>query len=100
MRVPIPIVVAALLAAATPAMAGRDVWREQSQKTVEVKGFDRVEVINARGRIDLTPSPDGRLHVTALKIVRVEGLDRAKSLAREIVVETGTDGDRYRMEVR
>ena len=100
MRVLIPVVMAVLVVGVAPAAAGRDIWREQSEKTVEVRGFGTLEVINARGRIEFTPSPDGKLHVTALKIVRVEGLDRAKELARDIVVEAGADGDRYRIEVR
>ena len=63
------VVVAVLLVPGRWARAD-DVWREESQKTVEVRGFATVEIDNARGRVDLVPSPDGRLHITALKIVR------------------------------
>lgn len=99
MKISIPIVAAALVVGTTPAGAEREVWREQSEKTVEVRGFRTVEIVNARGRTEFSPSTDGRLHVTALKIVRVKGQDRARELAREIVVDAGPQGDRYRIEV-
>lgn len=96
-----------LLAAATiliggtaPAAGDDDVWREQSQKSVEVRGLSALEIVNSRGRVDLLPSPDGRLHLTALKIVRVGRRERADEVARDIVVETGARGDRYLVEVR
>jgi DUF4097 and DUF4098 domain-containing protein YvlB len=94
------IVIIALLVGASPAAANRDALREQSERTVEARGFKALEVINARGRVDLTPSPDGKLHVTALKIVRGVGRERAQALARGIVVETGIRDDRYVVEVR
>ena len=89
-----------VLMAARPAWAGGEVWREQSQKIVEVRGFSSLEVENSRGRVDLLPSRDGRLHITALKIVRVGSRDRAEDVARGIVVEAGPRGDRYVISVR
>ncbi len=100
MRPSFRLLTLALLVGATPAAADRDVHREQSERTVEVRGFRRLEVANSRGRVDLVPSPDGRLHLTALKIVRVGGRERAAEVAREIVVETRIEDDRYRIEVR
>lgn len=94
------LVLAVLLVPGRPAHADDEVWREQSQKTVEVKGFAALEIDNARGRVDLVPSADGRLHITALKIVRSGRLVQAQDLARRIVVEAGMHGDRYRVEVR
>lgn len=93
-------VVLGVLIAASPAAADREVLREQSQQTVEVRGFSAFEVINPRGRVDLLPSPDGKLHVTALKIVRYGSRERAEEIARGIVVETGVRADRYTIEVR
>ena len=93
------VVVAVLLVPGRWARAD-DVWREESQKTVEVRGFATVEIDNARGRVDLVPSRDGRLHITALKIVRSGRQEQARDLARRIVVEAGMRGDRYRVEVR
>lgn len=93
-------VAAALLAAARPAEAGDDTWREQSERTIEVRGFSSLEIRNARGRVELLPSPDGRLRLTALKIVRVGNREDARELAREIVVEAGARSDRYQVQVR
>jgi hypothetical protein len=94
------LALAVVLVADRPALAGDEVWREQSQKSVEVRGFSSLEIENSRGRVDLLPSRDGRLHITALKIVRVGRRDRAEEVARGIVVEAGTRGDRYRIQVR
>ncbi len=100
MRRCIQVVSVTLLLGVSPAAAERGVLREQSEQTVEARGFKTLEVINSRGRVDLLPSPDARLHVTALKIVRVGDTERAESVARGIVVETGIQGDRYVVEVR
>jgi len=94
------LVIVALLVGVSPAAAERGVLREQSDQTVELRGFKSLEVINSRGRVDLVPSPDARLHVTALKIVRVGSTERAEAVARGIVVETGIQSDRYVIEVR
>lgn len=102
MRRSIEVVVLALalMLAVSPAAAERNVLREQSDQTVEFRGFKSLEIINSRGRVDLVPSPDARLHVTALKIVRVNNTERAEAVARGIVVETGIQDDRYVVEVR
>jgi DUF4097 and DUF4098 domain-containing protein YvlB len=91
---------AAVLMGAGSDAAANDVWREQSQKSVDVRGFSSLEVQNTRGRVDLLPSPDGRLHITATKIVRGGRSERAQDLARGIVVETSVRGDRYLVEVQ
>ena len=90
----------AVLVGASPAAADRDVVREQSDQTVEVLGFTTLEIVNARGRVDLVPSPDAKIHLTALKIVRAVGRERAEELARSIVVETAIREGRYLIEVR
>ena len=91
---------AAILASgAGPVIADDEVWREQSEKTVEARGLTALEIINSRGRVDLVPSPDGKLHLTALKIVRVGRQERPAELARGIVVETAARGGRYVVEV-
>lgn len=92
--------VAALFLLAGPAAADREAWREQSEKTVQVRGVRTLEVVNARGRVELLPSPDGDLHITALKVVRRGGREAAQDVARRISVETGAKGDRYVVEVR
>jgi len=94
------LLAAGLLLTASPAVRASEVWREQSQKSIDVAGIRSLEIVNSRGRVDLLPSPDGRLHLTALKIVRVREHERAEEVARGIVVETAARGDRYLVEVR
>ena len=93
------VLVALAVGAVGPAVADEHVWREQSEKTVEARGIEAIEIINSRGRVDLLPSPDGKLHLSALKIVRVRGRERAEELARGIVVETATHGRQLTVEV-
>jgi hypothetical protein len=92
-------VVAGALIASGPAEATQRVWREESEKTVDGRGIRTVEITNARGRVDLTPSGDGKIHVTALKIVRSSDPERARAMARGITVQTETEGDRFTVEV-
>lgn len=99
MRGTIPIAVAIAIATAGPVLADRESYREQSQKTVEVRGFNTLEVINARGRVDLVPSPDRQLHVSALKIVKLGTRENAQDMVREITVTAGVQGNRYVVEV-
>lgn len=91
--------IATLLVAAAPAVAGREAYREQSDRTVEVQGFKTVEVINSRGRIDLVASPDAQLHVSALKIVSLGSEEYSRKILREITVTAGARGDRYVVDV-
>lgn len=94
------ILAAALLLGALPAAADPQVWSERSEKTADVRGIQALEIVNTRGRVELRPSPDRDLHITAVKIVRRSGRQSAQSLAREIEVAAGKQGDRYVVEVR
>jgi hypothetical protein len=86
---------------AMPAPAGAESWQERSRQDVEARGLATLEVHNARGRIDITPSADGRIHLTATKIVEADGhSNHAQELAKDIVVETERRGDRYVITVR
>ncbi|MBI1796855.1 MAG: DUF4097 family beta strand repeat protein [Candidatus Eisenbacteria bacterium] len=93
-----PIVVLAALAA-FPTVAGAEVWREQSRQDADARGLSTIEIHNARGRIDVTPSSDGRIHLTAIKIVHLDGAGRARDLADQITVDTDRRGDHYVVEV-
>ena len=84
---------------AQPAVANDQVWREMSEKVIEARSLKSVEIVNSRGRVDLLPSQDGKIHLTALKIVRYCTRERAEVVARGITVETSTVGDRFRVEV-
>ncbi len=94
------LTLAAVLVTGRPALAADDVWREQSQKTVDVRGITALEIENSRGRVEVLPSPDGRLHITALKIVRVGRRERGEDVARGIVVETEARAGHFRVDVR
>lgn len=90
----IPILaILAVLAPATPAGAAER-YTEQSDRQFDPRGVRVVEVGNSRGDVDVTPSPDGRIHVLAIKTCR--GKDRVEALrnARELTVEAGVKGDR------
>lgn len=98
MRITLALAAASLLVAA-PVKADREAYREQSEKTVEVGGFSALDIVNARGRIDLVASPDAQVHVTALKIVSLGSKEYAQRTLREIVVSAGVQGNRYLVEV-
>jgi len=99
MRITPALAALSLLVAASPVLADREAYREQSEKTVEVRGFGTLEISNARGRIDLVASPDAQLHLSALKIVSLGSKEHAERVLREIVVDAGIQGDRYLVEV-
>ncbi len=87
-----------LVLAAAPAGA-TETLREQSGRVVSGAGLTGLEVENPRGTIEVRPSADGRLHITALKIVRAAGRGEARELADATRVEARADGERYRMRV-
>lgn len=86
----------ACLAALAPVATARATERytEQSDGVFEARGVRVVEVANSRGDVDVTPSPDGRIHVTAIKTCRGNTRADAERHAREITVEAGIRGDR------
>ena len=90
-----------LLLGLAPGLAGaNETWREQSRRTVPSTGLTTVAVENSRGRIEVRPSPDADLHLTAVKIARAPRLEDAKDMARQTVVELVRDGGRYLVRVR
>jgi cytochrome d ubiquinol oxidase subunit II len=66
---------------------------------VESAKIRTIEVGNPRGNVDIGPSPDGRIHVTALKICRGRDEAEAKRLAAQLSVTTVVQGDRYVIKV-
>ena len=78
----------ALLAGAVPALAG--VWRETSERVLSASGLRAVRIENPSGLIQVRPSRDGQVHVTALKVIRGDASDHDR-LARGSRVEIGTD---------
>jgi hypothetical protein len=88
----------ALLVGPTSAEAV-ETWREQARKVVEPLGVRHLRVENARGKIEVRPSADGKLHITAIKVVRAEDRATARELARATRVETVTRDGRYSVRV-
>ena len=80
--------------------AGAETLREQSQQSVEARGVALVRVENPRGLVQVRPSADGRIHLTALKIARSSDRAKAVEFARDTRVETRTEAGRYVVVVR
>jgi hypothetical protein len=94
---PIVSCLAALLLAAP---AGASVkYSEQSDRTFEGKGLRVVAIDNSRGDVDVVPSPDGLVHVTAIKTCRGRDKAEAEKNAREVSVTAGLQGDRCEVTV-
>jgi putative adhesin len=78
----------ALLTGAVPASAG--VWRETSERVLPATGLRAVRAENPSGLIQVRASQDGRVHVTALKVIHGDSGDHLR-LARGTRVEIGAD---------
>jgi len=74
--------------------------REQSQQVVEARGLTGLRVDNPRGLIEVSPSRDGRIHLTALKLAGSRVSMRAEEFARGTRVETSTESGRFVVRVR
>jgi DUF4097 and DUF4098 domain-containing protein YvlB len=86
---------------ASPASAKADqAWREQSRRVEPAEGVSLLVVENDRGRIDVRPSADGKLHITALKIARAATQADAQKIARTASVEIQREGARYMVKVK
>ncbi len=82
-------------------LAGAEpVIREQTSSQAPAAGIRELRVENARGRVEVSPSPDDRIHVTALKTVRGSGRDEIDRFSRDTRVEAGAEGTRYLVRVR
>jgi len=99
-RIPILLLVA-ILVCPLPlrASAARTTLREQSQLTVEARGLQGVVVQNPRGWVEIHPSADGRIHVSALKLSTASETSRAERFARLTKVETETRGASFIVRV-
>ncbi len=95
---PIPALLCAALLCAAPAAAGVR-HTERSDRVVEARGIRVLEVDNARGDVRVTPSADGRIHLTALKIARGRDKAEAERYAAQISVTAGAQGERYAVRV-
>jgi hypothetical protein len=98
-RITHAVLVLAALSLAVPARASLR-YTEQSTQAVGARGLRGVDVDNPRGDVEVAPSPDGRIHVTAIKTCRGRDRAQAQSYARDIHVTTGVEGDRYVIRVQ
>ncbi len=73
--------------------------REQSQQVVEARGLTGLRVENPRGLVQVGPSRDGRIHLTALKLTTSRMSSRAQEFARGTRVETSTESGRFVVRV-
>lgn len=89
---------AALLAAASPAPASVR-YSERSDQTLEARGVRALDVDNARGDVEVTPSTDGRIHVTALKTCRGRDRAEARRFAADLSVTSQAEGARRVLRV-
>ena len=94
------IAIAGSLLLPGPAPAETVTAREQSRATVEARGVTVLRVENPRGLVQVRPSTDGRIHLTALKLSSASESWRAEQWARETRVETSIEGGRYVVRVR
>jgi DUF4097 and DUF4098 domain-containing protein YvlB len=74
--------------------------REQSQQVLEARGLRGLRVENPRGLVQVGPSRDGRIHLTALKVTTSRMSSRAQEFARGTRVETSTESGRFVVRVR
>ncbi len=94
------IFLAALAAVPQPAQAGRDVLRERSSRSMDATGVRSVRAENRHGDVTATPSPDGKIHVTAVKVVRSGSRAESERMARDLGVEILTGADEVAVKVR
>ena len=92
--------VAMLALPASPAVAGRDVLRQQSSKVVETAGLRGVRAENRHGDVFATASTDGRIHVTAIKVLRSGSRAESEKMSRDIRVEIVTESGELVVRVR
>lgn len=72
---------------------------ERSDATVAADGIKLLRVDNSRGRIEVRPSTDGRLHVTAIKTIRAGRQGKVEEYRRQTTVGAERQGDTYAITV-
>ncbi len=90
----------AVALASADALAAGITLREESQLTVDARGLAGLEVHNPRGLVEVRPSGDGRIHVTALKLSTASERARAERFSQLTRVETSTERGRFVVRVR
>jgi hypothetical protein len=73
---------------------------ERSDATIAADGLKRLRVENSRGRIEVRPSADGKLHVTAIKTIRAGRQGKVEEYRRQTSVSAERQGDTYAITVQ
>jgi hypothetical protein len=94
------LTLASLALLAAPAGAARNMLREEARQTVAVHDFTSLRVENSRGDVELGPSADGEVHLTALKLIRSGSADESRRLADELRVDSGIESGQLVVRVR
>ncbi len=95
---PVPFTLLALaMLAAHPAAS--EVNRESSEKLVPATGLRSLWVENSRGSIDVRPSVDGQIHLTALKVTRSSSAAERQRIADQTRVSASIEGGTYAVRV-
>ena len=67
---------------------GDETLQQRSERSFDASGIETVRVDNARGRVIVSRSPDARVHLTALKIVRTGDSRESERIAARLEVTT------------
>jgi DUF4097 and DUF4098 domain-containing protein YvlB len=93
-------IVATVFLVATAGSARAEEVREQSSRDWEARGLDRIQVDNPRGETSVLASRDGRVHLSALKILRHSERRGAQALSRATILEADTRPGTLEVRVR
>jgi len=82
-----------------PATGVGETLLEQSVRDLDARGIGSLSVENPRGVVRVTPDAGGRIHVTAVKVVRTSDSKAAQGFARETKVALSNEDGRCRITV-
>jgi len=91
------LAIIALTLTATPGVAD-DCRHEVSEQTLDPAGWQALEIVNSRGDVVVRASQDGRVHLSAVKVVCGSEIRRTE-LSRDTHVETRRQGGTFMIEV-
>lgn len=75
-------------------------YAERSDQVVSAAGVKSLDIENPRGLVQVRPSSDGKIHVTAVKLVRMQRHADARKYADLTTVETRSEQGRWVVRVK
>lgn len=75
-------------------------YAERSDQVVSAAGVKGLDIENPRGLVQVRPSSDGKIHVTAIKLVRMQRHADARKYADLTSVETRSEQGRWVVRVK